>query len=226
MEIWLIIVVETMMLLYVLWMSNVYISLTYKRVRNNDHLVVSVYSFKHIFSYTMEVPVIEWESNNRPELIKTKIETPDNADSVKTYSKREQRFVHRSIKKYFTSIPQLIAMWKDANNYLFKYKLFMSKLSRGLSCEQLSWHVRYGVYDAALTGMIYGIAWNVTECFLHYAVKRIRFMQKPSLRITPVFDRQILEIELHCIFRLKLGNVITAIWSIVYTKEKEARGSG
>lgn len=226
MEFWLIIVAETMILLYMLWKSNVYISLTYKRVRNNDHLVISVYSFKHIFTYTMEVPVIEWEGDNGADSIKTKIETTEAVDSVKTHSKREQRFIHKFIRKYFTNIRQWITMWKEFDDYLSRYKLFMGKLSGGLCCEQLSWHIRYGFYDAALTGVIYGIIWSVTERSIHYALKRARFMKKPSLQITPVFDRQILEIELHCIFRLKLGNVITAIWSMLYIMAKEAKGNG
>lgn len=81
-----------------------------------------------------------------------------------------------------------------------------------LSCQRLDWYMKIGFGNPALTGLAVGCLWYLMSYLINKLIQKIGEMTiSPLVSITPDFNRATLELELNCIFALKVGHIITAI---------------
>lgn len=75
-------------------------------------------------------------------------------------------------------------------------------------CTKLEARVRVATPDAALTALLFGAAHAAEYWALRSAARRVRFAVAPDVAISADFAQKETQIELHCIFAARLGNLI------------------
>lgn len=75
-------------------------------------------------------------------------------------------------------------------------------------CERFEWSTTIGAGDAYVTALASGAMWSVIGALLPLLRRRFRLMKKPVLRVNPDFKRPGFHLELSCIFRFNLGQIM------------------
>lgn len=211
-------------LAYMLSRVNIYISLTYRRQDSDDHIIVDVFLLRKLIHYTITIPVIKTIDRTGIVWPVSEIETA-NGD-VHTHAERERRFIQNLWYIYLHYPRKFRRMLRQLRLFMRLYKTFARKVLASLYCERLYWKTTFGSEDAAVTGVTVGALWAVKGLAYHAVRQRVKFSKRPEFAVVPVFGRQRFEVEFQCIFRLRVGNVITATYSLFKSKRKGAVGSG
>lgn len=111
---------------------------------------------------------------------------------------------------------------RDINEIKSSIFVLLKLLKRSLMIQQLKLHVREGTGDACYTALLYGFLWNVVsiipvEKFTKYGVKN------KQIKIEADFKEKIWELNLDCIFNLKIVNIISMCKEFlkIYLKNKK-----
>jgi hypothetical protein len=99
-----------------------------------------------------------------------------------------------------------------------RYRRFAGALTGSLSyltCHMffpvLEFRMRFGLLDAAVTGMTAGLAWAAGGCGLLWLRRRLRLARgQPVLALDPAFTANAFEARLRCIFRMRIGHIMVA----------------
>lgn len=97
-------------------------------------------------------------------------------------------------------------------------------------CQRFIWETELGFADHALTGMATGLVWAGKGAALGYLSRLIKMdCQNVRIQVTPYFGKQHWESTIDCIFKTRLGHIITAlsrflIWWIKMVWDKKKRG--
>lgn len=92
--------------------------------------------------------------------------------------------------------------------------------------ERLEWHTGLGTGDAALTASLYGGLWALKTNVVAWLRRRFEFMHPPLLRVAPNFEETGLFLELTCIFRFTLGDIIVAVARFLTVRARGVRSFG
>lgn len=81
--------------------------------------------------------------------------------------------------------------------------------------EHLDWKTVIGTGDAALTSWAAGALWFVKSTVMARLAHALTFVTAPKLEVTPDYRRACLHMEVACIFRFTIGEIIIAAlpWS-------------
>jgi hypothetical protein len=208
---------------YLLSRINVYIFLTYQRNQADDFVAVEVKMLGDLIVYQIKIPVIEI---NRQDFSWFVSEVGDGREDAKTHPERERRFIRRIVRFYINHPARIRKLVRAFRYYKNLYRLVVDRLLKATSCEYFSWKTRFGDDDAAITGVAVGVGWAVKETLLVNLQRRIKFKNKPIIAVTPVFGENSFETELKCIFRVRLGNVISVSTLLFNSTRKEAVDRG
>lgn len=105
--------------------------------------------------------------------------------------------------------------WARESRYLQKrivhlYEVFRQFLSH-VVCERLTWVSKIGTGDAAETGVMTGVVWSVKATLIGMLGSYIRWDRSPDLNVRPFFEKEILDTNLNCIIRFRVGHAILAV---------------
>lgn len=223
MEIGIILAVDFFILLFILANIPLYLQLCYRRNASDDYIVVTVYAVYRLLHYSMKIPALQLEKEGK---VWPTAEVAKGQESIDSDPGREQVFVKRFIERYVLHPGRLRHVLAEIKEHFIVYRRFMNALIGKLTCVHLAWRTRYGMEDAALVGVLYGVIWSGKSLLLKRLGQRVAFSARPVVALVPVQGGSLWEIEFDCIFTLKLGNLITAIGMMVYIMAKEARHSG
>lgn len=106
-----------------------------------------------------------------------------------------------SLKQVFQSMQTPLPRWLRA---FAKAALFFLQ-----EIERLEIKLRYSTGEASVTGIAAGAAWWVLSTAVAFLNQRFVFLKKPQIRVVPVFGQRVFELYLHCIFRIRLGHIMT-----------------
>ena len=82
--------------------------------------------------------------------------------------------------------------------------------------DRLDWATRVGTGDAATTSWLAGLLWGLKSASVSFLSRRVTWLSPPRLSVTPDFDRACFDLDLTCIFRFRIGDVIIAAISYVF----------
>ncbi len=94
-------------------------------------------------------------------------------------------------------------------------KLFAVTVQR---IERFSFRTVVGTGDAAVTSYVTGSLWAMTSILTAWLRRRYRFLSAPVYHVVPDFDRSRIALEIDCIFRFTIGEIIVAIVSQQLTR--------
>ncbi len=86
--------------------------------------------------------------------------------------------------------------------------LFRSVIERG-HLEKLEWKTEFGTPDAALTGMVIGLAWVFHGWLLALLQNKGWETEPEAIEFVPVFDKTYFCTSFHCIVSMRIVHVIS-----------------
>jgi hypothetical protein len=213
METWLVFWLATTLLILALARLRLFVSLTYRRRGRDDHLAVDVYALKKIVSYRLEVPLARIARRGGLPWPETVVDTPRGR--TETRSREEQRYV-RTTWRIFRHHPRhWRKLTRQVRFFARLYRRTIARLLIATSCEKISWRTGLGIDDAALTSIAAGFAWQFKNHTYVYMQRRLKSVPRPVFAVQPLYARKGVDIELECIFSVRLGNVINALTTAI-----------
>jgi len=179
-----------------LYVMPIRIKLKTIRKDKDDLILVRVKTLYGIVNIKFEVPLLDIVFVNNKPALKYKAEIESNRTS-KLWKKISKIFTvddFNNIKKYFHHDPVFLKMMKDY-------------WSAKTSVYDFTFILKYGLSDAALSAVLYGLAWTVLGAIMAIAKNNLNLSIK-HLIITPCFDKETFNVELSCIIKFKFGDII------------------
>lgn len=212
-ETWLASWLAVTLLLLALARLKLFVSLSYRRRGRDDHFAVDVYALKKLIYYHLEVPLTRIARRDGLPWPETVVDTPRGR--TETHARAEQRFV-RTTWRIFRHHPRhWHRLLRQMRFYARLYKQAVAGILGATTCEKLSWRTGIGTGDAALTGLAVGLAWQFNGLTYAFMQRRLNSVPRPSFRVQSSYRRDGVEIELECIFSIRLGNVINAVTTVI-----------
>ncbi len=213
METWLAWWLATALLYLALVRLRLFVGLSYRRRGHDDHLAVDVYALKKLVSYHLEIPIARVARRGGLPWPETVVDTPSGR--AETHARRERRFV-RTTWHIFRHHPRhWHHLMRQLRFYTRLYNREAARLLAATACEKLSWRTGLGTGDAALTGLAAGLAWQLKSSAYAGMRRRLGSVPRPAFGVRPLYAREGVDIELECIFSIRLGNVINAITTAI-----------
>ena len=76
--------------------------------------------------------------------------------------------------------------------------------------ERLEWRTELGTGDAAATSLLVGGLWALKSTVVGTLSRSCVFLETPRLLVVPDYNKTRLALEIICIFRLTIGDIILA----------------
>ena len=216
MEFGLTFIVATLIMVFLISLSKIYIEVTYKRNDENDYVAVNVYALKKLISYTMQVPMVRIVEKSGEFKLESTVRTAVSQE--KTDPLRDEKMIKKTdqiVKKHPRKIKHTIQKF---HHYTKRYCKIIEKLLKLVVCEKLCWKTKFGSEDAALTGALVGLLWAFKTLIMNQLKRRIFSTGTLDIEVKPIFGSNQFEIDFQCIFSIRLGNVIKAFRSIYNIK--------
>ncbi|MEG6585677.1 DUF2953 domain-containing protein [Dendrosporobacter sp. 1207_IL3150] len=221
---WLIVTIASFGIAFVISRVSIFIHLRFLRNCDDDFIKVDIYLPRNILLYSMKIPVIELVKHNNLPWIESEVKAEEG--KTKTHVRREKRFVKVFFNIYFKHPRRFRKLMRKVRYYHRLYTRLMNEIIKAIYCEKFYWKTTFGCDDAASTAVVTGALWSVKSLLVNYLQSRTNFKEKPVVKVIPAFGQEKIDIELLCIFSIKLGNVIDASKRVLYTKAKEVKRDG
>ena len=194
---------------YAVFCTNIYVNLRYKRRGDNDNIFVRVYAWRGLLSYVVKVPVVQMDWRDEmlwfeSELKETKGNRRFNTVFERHVIKKVVDFIcyhPRHFRRIVGRIQQKIQQARTV----------IRGLHDKVRCDRLNCQIRFGMEDAAATAVAAGGFWMIRGLVVTALRSRMSFGACPVCTITPVFGKEVIVIDLECILRIRLGNIINAL---------------
>jgi hypothetical protein len=199
----LIAVVVIVLIFIMLFFMSIQVKLKTIKKDKDDMISVEIRTFYGLMNLKLEVPMLDITfSKGKPALrYKAKLESPKKNKLYKSISKVFSPKDFGSLKELINRDTVLIDRIKD---------YWLERLIVNEFCLELS----YGILDAALAAIIYGLLWTVLGTAAAIIDRKINLNIK-KLEIKPYFDRELFKLELSCIIKFKFGDIINTLIIVV-----------
>ncbi len=218
------VVLAAVVIAYTLSRVKIFIRLEYRRKAADDFVRLEVYLLSRLLAYHTTIPMIQIIKHRGLPWLESELKT--GRDTIKTRSRREQRFVAKTADIYLHHPLKWRRIIREVNLLFDLYRSFARRIKKAMLCEKFTWRTACGCGDAALTGMVTGLLWAAKSEALIFLRRRLNFTARPVVRVRPIYDAALLEVEFECIFTLRVGNVINAAWGLLHFPVKGVKGSG
>ena len=209
MEFWLTAIAAQIVIILLLCYIKIYIRFAYQRDDSNDYMEVSIYTLRRVLVYSLQIPCIEFAGSENGSWLESKVKTGSSQDKIHT--KREQRFLKKTIKMYMKNPQKLGQIIRRLRSFIGLYCRILDEVISKLCCEQLSWKTVYGSEDAAIAGIGTGFLWTLKGLMITRLKKHVMLAKDPIISVCPIFGQNSLKMDFQCIFSIRLGNVINAM---------------
>lgn len=218
---WLIFSIASTLLMYSLLRIRMFIEVEYQRSGKDDNLVIKLYLLRGLLFYQLKVPIMEIVYDKNMMWLETKLKAETAA---KTHTKEEMRAFKRLVLIYVKHPRKLKRMLRLIKHLTRIYRQAMDKIISNLSCEKFYWETKLGFQDAELTGICTGYLWILKNIMVVRLSHKFQFNEQPIIKVVPQFGQDAASVKFHCIFSIRVGNVINA--SLHFVSHKEAVNGG
>lgn len=207
------IILILLILVIVLFLTKIKITIVYKRKKEDDRIHLVVSAWWNLITLKYDVPMLQIQSLIHGVGVKQKTE----AGTVTPLPKKRFRLTPEKVRKYIQNVYRLKKRVHDFNE-IFK------RIFKHIYCDQLEWYTKVGVGDAAITGIMTGALWSIQSVFIGFISRYITFRTVPKMNVTPAFQDQDINTQVHCILVFRIGNVIIAGTRILFKLRKGREG--
>lgn len=208
---WLLLIGLFPLLAYGIYQTNIYILLHYERCGTNDNVFIRVYAWRGFLSYVAKVPVVEVDWKDEMLWLESELkETKGNARIQTVFERHVIKKVVDFICHHPKRFQRLIGRMQKK---IQQARIIIRELHAKIACDKLNCHIQFGMEDAAAVGMAAGGLWLLRGLVIAAMRSRMSFGACPACTITPVFGKDCLSVQLECILRIRLGNLINALYN-------------
>lgn len=187
------------LIIFVILLLNqkVNILLQYERDRGNDNILLSFFTFGGLLKYKRKISLIKTEIRGiKSKILREKGKKADGEKKKFDFKEAVDRY------KYFKE-------FISGNEGTIKY------LKRKTVIDEFYLNIIAGTGDAAYTGVLGGLLWTfagTVEALLsnNFHVRRKKTIVKPD------FNTKVFKVNSHCIFSLKMANIIVVTFKLVH----------
>ena len=198
---WLFLLLLVLIALFIIIiLTNVKIHIDFYHGKDNDHLSIMLKAWGGLIKYKKEVPVIKLDDDSPAVVVEEKSKMGPTEETMHT---EENSFEKEDLANSLNDTKALL-------EHIFGLHILIRKLLRKVKIKKFEWHTRVGIGDAASTAILCGAIWSAKGAILgllsHYMMLTVR----PVLTVTPNFQQFASQIQLKCIFQIRVGH---AIWT-------------
>ncbi|WP_238442587.1 DUF2953 domain-containing protein [Desulforamulus reducens] len=185
----------------------------YFRVAEDDTISFEFFLLGFIH-YKIEVPVVIFQQKLSGISLTTRTELETGGDhSEELLGKQEKRTI--------SSIGEAKNLCHRWWPFFRAIKPDMDYLLAHLSLERFVWKLRIGTGDAAVTGIITGVAWGIMGSITSLFYKKIATNKpEPELQVEPNFKKEVFSTSIDCIFKIRVVNIMVTGIKILQKKVK------
>ncbi|MBU7005312.1 DUF2953 domain-containing protein [Phosphitispora fastidiosa] len=174
------------------------------RQGTNDHLRAEVSLFRGLIRYKAEIPIAEIDINRFKPLVKVKTD----AEGVSPPVGQKAKVLKFPLSELLHRLPSYIRL---GLKYLKRYRKALKGLLKSIRFRHLSWKTEIGLGDPANTGIATGFLWAAKGLIYGVVSRNVGTVDSPPIiSIIPCYQHTCLRLEFHCIFDLRIGNIIIA----------------
>jgi len=162
-------------LLAAVLLSNVRVRVKYFREGENDEIDASLKALFGLVRLRFKVPTVELKPWLRG--IRLKVDQEESSAAVP-----ELDFAREEIERFVRRVRKLVVHMKN-------YKQFFADTLQHVRVEELRWETRFGLGDAAETGLTGGVVWGLKSAVIGYASRWVSLERRPAMQVTPVFNK-------------------------------------
>ncbi len=207
---WIALAAALAVLLVVTLFSSVRVRLKYYREGENDEIDAALTALFGIVRLRYKIPTVELKPWLRG--IRLKVAPAESSGVLP-----ELDFAREEIKRFVKRVRKLIVHMKD-------FKQFFSDTLKHFHVVELRWETRFGVGDAAETGMTGGLVWGVKSAVLGLASRYLTFEKRPAVQVTPMFNQSTFRTDVVVRTRIKVFRLIAIGAMLVYRVLKRRGG--
>jgi hypothetical protein len=199
--------------------------LQYRRQGSNDYLFLRLSLWHGLISYKLEVPVVKtgirrgkkpwnwslWPRSLRPAFkIEAKVTGKNNPNPV-TEIKEEE----------VLSLQRILSIIKKQIRFLQKYMPVLRYLLGRVNLRRFQWMTEFGMEEPHITGFLVGLAGGIKGMLLSKLYRVLHSgAARPTVVITPKFDKSCFATQIDCEFDVKIGHVFLAGIRIFFKRVK------
>jgi hypothetical protein len=196
---------------YAICQINIFVLLRYQRSDDNDYVFIRVYAWRGILSYVIKVPVVQVDWKEEMLWFESEMKETQGNKRINTVF---ERHLIKKIVDFICYHPRRFhRVWENIQTKVRQTTIFIRELQAKVRCDRLHCQVRFGLEDAAATGMLAGAVWMLRGLVSNMLRNQMTSGVCPVWMITPVFGKDVLLIDLECILRIRLGNIINALYN-------------
>nr|WP_239094156.1 DUF2953 domain-containing protein [Bacillus sp. B15-48] len=144
--------------------------------------------------------MVKLNKENQSLTIKEKVEVgPDD----KTVDQQEKQFDKQDLLNSLDDTKALL-------EHVVGLHTHIRKLFNKVSVKKLEWHTAVGIGEAASTAVLCGAIWSVKGSIIGLISNYMRMKEMPVVTVTPIFQQTLSQIQLKCIFQIRIGHAILA----------------
>jgi hypothetical protein len=187
-------------LLIIVILTNVKIHIDFYHGKDNDRLTIMMKAWGGIIKYKKEVPVIKIDDDSPAVVVKEKTKMGPQEETTQT---EENSFDKKDLANSLNDTKALL-------EHVFGLHILIRKLLSKVKIKKFEWHTGVGIGDAASTAILCGAIWSAKGAILGLLSNYMRLTVRPVLTVTPNFQQFASQIQLKCIFQIRVGH---AIWT-------------
>jgi hypothetical protein len=175
--------------------------------QDNEHFKVTLKTFFGLFRYTIDIPLVKIDKES-PGIVITRQDEIGNGQSNVKVQKKTNKYTPSEIVHSLKQMKQFI-------NHVVHLNSIVKKFMSHISVTKFEWHTKFGIGDAAYTGMAVGIGWSFKYGVIALLSKYMKLKVSPILTITPSFQQPTSQTKLVCMIHFRIGHAMLAGMRIV-----------
>ncbi|MFM1653946.1 DUF2953 domain-containing protein [Brevibacillus sp. B_LB10_24] len=181
-------------LLVLIILTPLHIQITYRRIEDNDHLVVQVKAWFGLIRVKKEVPILKFHMDDiQPEI-------------VARVGDEHEKHRHKVIGW------ETVQKWSHQYHYwleqIHDLQPIVRQMLRRVYCKQIEWNTVMGAGDAAATGVLTGLAYGVKSIIVSVFSHYLTMYTVPRISVQPLWDTKAVRTRFTC--RLQFRVVFAA----------------
>jgi len=200
---------------------TVEIRVNYRRIGKDDLFVIHISTFRRMVGFKMEMSSLHFINNWLKPMVHLAVELESSGG--KTLLKKRRTVDPQDIE--WLRVPRLVRL---AGRVYNRFRPAITYFIRHLRINQFKWRTRFGLDNAAQTGLGIGTLWGLKG--LVYARLKNNTLKtgvKPQVQVIPSFHQSAFATDFDCIFAIRTGHIIITginFLSCIFFRRKRAVG--
>ncbi|MCI3920239.1 DUF2953 domain-containing protein [Paenibacillus sp. TRM 82003] len=171
-------------------LSNIHVRIKYFREGENDEVDATLRALFGLVRLRYKVPTIELKPMLRG--FRMKVSQKDTSSMLPTLD-----FTREELQTFLARARRLISNMKNAREWIMD-------TMHHVHVSELRWKTRFGLGDAAETGMASGVVWSMKSAMVGVFSKMMTLDQRPDLQVDPRFGEKTFRTDVSARFRVRV----------------------